>query len=85
MQDDELPKFERCPRCLKAWDPFSVYRCPWCGELFCACCDLEQPVERSLRWLQAALAEVLLDRCPICTGPIGDEDKVGVIWRNRRT
>jgi hypothetical protein len=56
----ELPKefFERCPRCLKTWDLFPVFRCPNCKIVFCGCCDEDDRPDDESRWLAAAWAEV---------------------------
>ena len=75
----ELPPFEHCPRCRKAWEMFPVFRCPSCHLTFCAACDLENSGSRDKRWLFSAAAESDVKRCPACTEPIAESDKIGVI------
>jgi hypothetical protein len=75
----EPPPFEHCPRCRKAWEMFPVYRCPSCHLTFCAACELENPGSRDKRWLISAAAESDVKRCPACTEPITESDKIGVI------
>ena len=79
MTNGGLQQFERCPRCRKAWELFSVYRCPSCGVAFCAACEQEDPGSRDLRWLTSAAAETAVSRCPACTASITDVDKIGLI------
>jgi len=79
MSNEGLRQFERCPRCGKTWELFTVYYCSSCGLRFCAGCDLDDPGSEDLRWLTAAAAEVTVSSCPACTAAITDSDKIGVI------
>jgi hypothetical protein len=80
---DEPPReyFERCPRCLKAWDLFPVFRCRSCRIIFCGCCDEDDRPDGESEWLLAAVAELKTYTCPACTMRVTRSNRIGDIRR----
>jgi hypothetical protein len=79
----EPPKefFERCPRCLRTWDLFPIFRCPSCQIVFCGCCDEDDRPDDESRWLVAARAELRTFTCPACTMQVTVSNRLGSIRR----
>jgi hypothetical protein len=50
-----------------------------CETEFCVGCNQEDRPPISIGWLTASVLEADLVACPVCTGAIEDQDKVGVI------
>jgi hypothetical protein len=73
--------YERCPRCLKAWELFPVFRCPSCRMIFCGCCDEDEPPDGESQWLAAAAAELKTYTCPACTTRVTRSNRTGGIRR----
>jgi hypothetical protein len=71
--------FERCPRCLRAWDLFPVFRCPSCRIIFCGCCDEDERPAGESQWRVAALAGLRSYACPACTMRVTPSNRSGVI------
>jgi len=82
MGDPPFKFFERCPRCLKTWDQFPVFRCPSCRTIFCGCCDEDDLPESEAYWLVAIWSELKTANCPACTLPIKDADRIGRIRKH---
>jgi hypothetical protein len=85
MSDASAESFERCPRCLRSWDLFPVFRCPNCGTYSCGCCDEPERLDADVSWLAAAWAELRGRDCPACTLRLTDADRVGWIEKPARS
>jgi hypothetical protein len=84
MPDPPVEFFERCPRCLKAWDLFPVFQCPSCQSIFCGCCDEDDLPDDEARWLAAAWDELKVEQCPVCTMQITSLNRLGRIKKPAR-